>query len=144
MRADFLDDPTTTADDIAKITEALFQSLIQATPVSVRDAVPPSKNGVYAFSIDGEIVYVGEAAGTLGLWDRIKRKHVSGDEGHVLQSEFEQKFPDRLERREFIKTSVFVQWIEVPDSLMVSVVEKFAIAVLKPRLNKSVVKRTIR
>lgn len=122
----------------------LFEALLAAPKTLVGGANPPAKNGVYAFSFDGEIIYVGEAAGSSGLNDRILRKHVSGDEGHALQAAFREQFPDRLERRAYIKASIHVQWIEIPDSLEVSVVEKLAIAVLEPRLNQSVVRRSVR
>jgi hypothetical protein len=122
----------------------MFRRLLLARPALVGDASPPEKNGVYAFSMGDEIIYIGEAAGSSGLRDRIIRKHVSGDEGHALQREFQARFPDRQERRKFIKSGVRVQWIEIPDSLMVSLVEKLAIEVLKPRLNKAVITRTIR
>lgn len=123
---------------------ALFDKLMQASRVPVGEARPPEKNGVYAFSIDDEIIYVGEASGSSGLQDRICRKHVSGDEGHALQKEFQRQFPDRLQRRAFIKETILVQWVEIPDSLMVTLVEKLAIACLNPRLNDSVTRRTIR
>jgi len=122
----------------------LFESLLRAPRVTVGSAIPPRTNGVYAFSIDDEIIYVGEAAGSSGLEDRILSKHVSGDEGHALQSEYKAQFPDRRDRRSFIKSAVSVQWVEVPDSLMVSLVEKLAIATIKPRLNKAVMHRTER
>jgi hypothetical protein len=122
----------------------LFDRLMAAQPVLLSDARPPNKNGVYAFSIDGEIIYVGEAAGSSGLWDRICRKHVSGDEGHALQKEYQHQFPDRLQRRDFLKTNVFVQWVDIPDSLMVTAVEKLAIAILEPKLNDAVKKRNFK
>lgn len=122
----------------------LFGRLLEAPRVSVGEAQPPEKNGVYAFSIDDEIIYVGEASGSSGLRDRICRKHVSGDESHALQKEFRRRFPDRLQRRAFIKQTILVQWVEIPDSLMVTLVEKLAIVCLNPRLNDSVKCRTVR
>lgn len=133
------------ASDLALSTASeMFRRLLLARPAFIGDASPPEKNGVYAFSIDDEIIYIGEAAGFSGLRDRITRKHVSGDEGHALQREFQVRFPDRDERRKFIKSGVCVQWIEIPDSLLVSLVEKLAIEILKPRLNKAVINRTVR
>lgn len=123
---------------------ALFSTLLQATRVLVGEALPPDTNGVYAFSVDDEIIYIGEASGSSGLRDRICRKHVSGDEGHALQKEFQGRFPNRLERRAFIKETISVQWVEIPDSLIVTLVEKLAIACLKPRLNDSVKRRSVR
>jgi hypothetical protein len=122
----------------------MFRMLLLAPRAIVGNASPPETNGVYAFSISNEIIYVGEAAGSSGLRDRILRKHVSGDEGHALQRGFQDRFPDRQERRAFIKSNVHVHWIEIPDSLMVSLVEKLAIEILKPRLNQAVIGRTVR
>jgi len=121
-----------------------LSALLNAPRTIVGRAAPPEKNGVYAFSIGTEIVYIGEAAGSSGLKDRILRKHISGDEGHALQNEFKVQFPDRGDRRHFIKNSIFVQWTEISDSLMVSVVEKLAIGIVKPRLNKAVKSQTSR
>jgi hypothetical protein len=95
---------------------ALFGRLLQASREPVGEAQPPEKNGVYAFSIDDEIIYVGEASGSSGLRDRICRKHVSGDESHALQKEFQKRFPDRLQRRAFIKKTIWVQWVEIHES----------------------------
>jgi hypothetical protein len=130
------------ATKMLSVAQTLFNQLLRAPRVSVGAAAPPTKNGVYAFSLDDEIIYVGEAAGSGGLKDRILRKHVSGDEGHALQNELTLRFPDRIDRRNFIKNAIDVQWIEIADSLMVSLVEKLAIAVIQPRLNKSVKSRT--
>jgi hypothetical protein len=138
------DVPPNTFEVTLSSAGVLFGRLLQESRVLVGDARPPEKNGVYAFSIDGEIIYVGEASGSSGLRDRICRKHVSGDDGHALQKEFQKWFPDRLQRRAFIKETISVQWVEIPDSLMVTLVEKLAIACLKPRLNDSVKRRTIR
>ena len=132
------------ADLVLSRARALLGSLLIAPRAIVGSALPPKTNGVYNFSVEDEIIYVGEAAGSSGLRDRILSKHVSGDEGHALQSECKVKFPDRLDRRSFIKSSVSVQWVKNPDSLMVSLVEKLAIAAIKPCLNKAVVNRTER
>ncbi len=133
-----------TSERVLSTAGTLFRNLLGAPRATIGSADPPRKNGVYAFSIGDEVVYVGEAAGSSGLRDRILSKHVSGDEGHVLQNEFSVRFPDRRERRTFIKGHVIVQWVEIPDSLMVSLVEKLAIAVLNPRLNKAVLRRSER
>lgn len=134
----------TSSEIILLSAGALFNKLLQAARVSIGEAQPPEKSGVYAFSVDGDIIYIGEASGSSGLRDRICRKHVSGDEGHALQKEFRGRFPDRRERRAFIKQEISVQWVEISDSLMVTLVEKLAIACLTPRLNDSVKCRTFR
>jgi hypothetical protein len=122
----------------------LFNGLVAAPCVLISNANPPEKNGVYAFSIDGEIVYIGEAAGSGGLYDRILRKHVAGDDSHALQKAFKLKFPERQERRVYIKNKISVQWIEIPDSLMVTAVEKFGVLVVEPRFNDAVTKRNFK
>ena len=118
-----------------------LNALLNACPAPIGSSQPPDTNGVYAFSIADEIIYVGEASGSGGLRDRIKRKHVSGDNGHALQKALSTDFPDRAERREHIKSSVFVQWVEIPDSLMVSLVERLGILTLLPKLNSHVNER---
>lgn len=120
------------------------ETLISSPPILLGHALPPSTNGVYAFSIGSEIVYVGEAAGSGGLRDRILSKHLSGDDRHALQAAFLIEYPDRKIRRSYLKESIAVRWVEVPDSLAVSVVEKLAILLLCPRLNVSVTKRTVK
>jgi hypothetical protein len=137
-------DPLSKATYLSARARRLFEELLSAPRVLIGAASPPAKNGVYAFSIGDEIVYVGEAKGSSGLNDRILKKHVSGDEGHALQAAFCEQFPNRLERRTYIKSSIYVQWVEIPDSLEVLFVETLAIAVLGPRLNQSVVRRSIR
>lgn len=128
----------------SRIINEYFLKLMEAPRFNIALAKIPAKNGVYAFSFGEEIVYIGEAAGSGGLADRILRKHVAGDESHALQAEFELKFPDRMARRQHIKNNVGVQWVEIRDSLVVKSVESFAIYILKPRLNKSVLNRTFR
>lgn len=123
---------------------AYFEKLVAAPPIIVGRAMPPSTSGVYAFSIGEEIVYVGESAGSRGLRDRIKSKHLSGDDSHALQAAFLFEFPDRKSRRAHLKEKIGVRWVEIPDSLLVSVVEKLAIFVLKPRFNHSVATRSMK
>lgn len=67
-----------------------------------------------------------------GLRDRILYKHVIGDEGHAFQRAVHGDFPGRDARREDMKASLHVQWVEISDSLAVSTVEKLAIEVLEP------------
>ena len=119
-----------------------LETLLAFSPVRLGMASPPMKSGVYAFSEQGEIVYVGEASGSKGLRDRILYKHLSGDEGHGLQRAFEAEYPDRKARRDFLKKSLHIQWVEISDSLAASVVEKLAIEVLEPKYNKAVQLRT--
>jgi hypothetical protein len=120
-----------------------LEILLSTPPILLGMASPPKKNGVYAFSLDGEIIYVGEALGLKGLRDRILSKHVSGDESHAFQKALQIDFPDRGARRAHMKSTLHVQWVEIPDSLAVSTVEKLAIEVLEPRVNKAVQNRRV-
>jgi hypothetical protein len=91
-----------------KRVEREVRNLASAQAMLLRDANPPELPGVYLFSSDGEILYVGEARGSGGLYDRICRKHVSGSDSHPLQRAFMVKFPDRSERREYLKNHIAV------------------------------------
>jgi hypothetical protein len=95
-------DSETVALDVA----AHFNDLVNARRVLLDDTPPPRVNGVYAFSYEGAIIYVGEAAGSGGLYDRVIKKHLAGDEGHALQKELSERFPDRLLRRQWIKQNI--------------------------------------
>ena len=123
-------------DGIAEFSRAV-EALIAAEPLLVGAANPPDTSGVYAFLIGGDLMYIGEAKGSGGLRDRILRKHVAGDEGHALQRHFKDQFPDRMLRREHIKRNVQVKWIVVENTESVSVVERMAIWLLSPPLNRT-------
>lgn len=120
---------------IAQFSRAV-EALISAESLLIGEAHPPESSGVYAFSIDGKLMYVGEAKGSGGLRDRILRKHLAGDEGHALQRYFKDDFPDRALRREHIKGTVQVKWVAV-EAEAVSVVERVAIWLLNPPLNRT-------
>lgn len=127
---------------LPKLTEGIdefsraVEALISAEAHWIGEANPPSTLGVYIFLIDGECMYVGEARGSGGLRDRILRKHVAGDEGHALQRHFKSLFSDRSQRREHIKRNVQVKWVVVENQEAVSVVERVAIWLLNPPLNR--------
>jgi hypothetical protein len=112
------------------------ESLVAAEAFVLGQADPPNLPGVYAFMINDKHMYVGEAKGSGGLYDRIMRKHVSGDEGHALQHYFKVDFPDRVIRRDHIMGNVQVKWVIVEDLLSVAVVERLAIWLLEPPLNR--------
>ena len=86
--------------------------------------------------INDKHMYVGEAKGLGGLYDRIMRKHVSGDDRHALQRYFKVDFPDRAIRRDHIMGNVQVKWVIVENILSVTVVERLAIWLLEPPLNR--------
>lgn len=124
--------------DIADLVRAVVQdvSTILGQPaVPLGKANPPTSTGVYIFSVDDVITYVGEAKGSKGLRDRLLSKHVSGDDRHAVQRAFAVEFPDRLLRRAHLLEHVHVRWLELEDPWRVSAVERFLIWMLKPSWN---------
>ncbi|MHB8473230.1 MAG: GIY-YIG nuclease family protein [Gammaproteobacteria bacterium] len=111
-------------------------ALLTSVPVPLGTANPPNGSGVDMFLVDGEIVYIGEAKGSKGLRDRLLSKHTSGDDNHACQRAFKDLLPDRVIRREYIKTTVFVRWLAIPDSARVSAVERLLIWLYKPAWNQ--------
>lgn len=105
--------------------------------VLLKDADPPRETGVYMFLVDGEIVYVGQAKGSGGLYDRIVSKHISGDKSHTLQRQFFERIPDGDRRRKYIKEAVSVKWVVIEDPFRVSTVERLVIQMLRPLWNRN-------
>lgn len=129
-------------NDLANLTKALHKirdditALLAGPIVPLHEASIPNRSGVYIFySGDGKILYVGEARGRNGLQDRVLSKHVAGDDSHALQRAYKLEYPDRLKRRDFIRQSILVQWLEISDSLRIPVVERVLIWLLSPPLN---------
>ena len=112
-----------------------LESLAKASEFLLSEASPPDASGVYVFVYEDVIHYVGEAKGTGGLYDRIIKKHISGDDGHALQRQFKSRYPDRTERRKFIRSNISVKWVVIDDPDRVSVVERLAIWLFKPQWN---------
>lgn len=112
------------------------EALDQLIPVPVGSAEVPREVGVYVFFHEGELVYVGEALGSGGLADRIKSKHVSGDDNHACQRALREKFPNRRERRAYIKSNVTVRWLVVEDESRASALERLLIWLFQPPWNK--------
>lgn len=111
--------------------------MLSQEKLSVRESAPPQSNGVYIFYDEsGEVSYVGQASGAKGLKDRIKSKHVSGDDRHALQRAFVDRFPDRSERREYIKDNLTVSWIEIEDINIIGHTEHFLIWLFQPKWNR--------
>jgi hypothetical protein len=125
-------------ESIADLVCALEQdvsTILNRPAVPLGKANPPTSPGVYIFSVDGVITYVGEAKGSNGLRDRLLRKHVSGDDRHAIQRAFAVEFPDRLSRRAHLLEHVHVRWLEIKDLGRVSAVERFLIWMLNPSWN---------
>lgn len=122
--------------EILATVERDFHALVAAPEYTWGKARPPRTSGVYAFVEDGKIIYVGEAKGSGGLWDRLMRKHMSGDDNHAMQRAFLERYPDRLERRNHMAGNLRVKWIEVSLQERVSALESLAIMVLNPVYNR--------
>lgn len=117
--------------------EQAINQLFEARPFVLGEADPPTNIGVYALFYDGALKYIGEAKGRKGLRDRLLSKHLSGDDNHTMQRVFMSKYPDRTDRRNFIKKNVSAKWLvmECPDT--VSAVERLLIWALKPEWNNT-------
>jgi hypothetical protein len=113
-----------------------IEDLLSAPLMLLGAASPPSDNGVYMFVHDSTIVYVGEAEGSGGLYDRLLRKHLSGDDNHALQRAFKEQFPNRRERRDHLGNNIHVRWVSISDPDRVAAVERLAIWLFRPPWNK--------
>lgn len=116
-------------------------ALMAVTPTLLGLAQPPRDRGVYMLLLGDEIKYVGEANGSGGLRDRLKSKHLSGDDGHAIQRAFLLDHPDRTLRREHIKRAVSARWIVVDDPGRALAVEQLLIWMYDPEWNEKERKR---
>lgn len=109
-------------------------SLMRSDPYTLGEADPPHEPGVYVL-LDEEksVVYVGIAA---NLNDRLRNKHISGDESHAIQRAFANQFPDRIERRRFIKENVRAKWLIVTDPNRAADLERLLIWLFAPTWNR--------
>ncbi|MBB3967198.1 hypothetical protein [Rhizobium metallidurans] len=64
------------------------------------------------------------------------RKHMSGDDKHALQRAFQERYPNRRDRRFYMSEFLKIKWVEIPDPRRVSAVESLAIMVLDPIYNR--------
>ena len=120
-----------------KTFDELVHDLLSQSPVPLGQAQPPATPGVYLLFRNGEICYVGEAKGSGGLHDRLRNKHVSGDDNHAIQRALRDEFPDRKLRREYIKNNVLATWVVVNDFDAIAVMERILIWLLGcPRWNR--------
>lgn len=115
--------------------EAIISELLSATAVPLGSAEPPPMPGIYALVHEGKIKYIGEAIGSKGLRDRLLSKHLSGDDGHTLQRVFALEYPDRIQRREYLKKHIYAKWRCVTDQPTASVVERLLIWSMRPEWN---------
>jgi excinuclease UvrABC nuclease subunit len=113
-----------------------IESLVDAPSVFLRMADLPETPGVHLVLRKGEVVYVGKAAGSAGLRDRL-RKHISGDKSHALQRALLAKIPDRVLRRDHIRSTFSIKWVAVEDKEHVSIIEQIAIWLYRPEFNRA-------
>lgn len=123
-------------DDALRAIAEDARAVLAAPAVSLGMARPPSTSGVYVLSVAGTMTYIGGAKGSGGLYDRLKNKHMSGDDNHAIQRAFLVEFPDRLLRRSHIRTNVFAQWLEIPDTDRMLAVERVLIWLHRPPWNR--------
>ena len=108
--------------------ESDIERLFNMEPVLFGVAQPPRKPGAYiVYDHTGALVYIGEAKGSGGLRDRLLSKHLSGDDNHALQRAYKSDFPDRLERRTYIKENVSIRWAPLQSLMKVRFLSSFAV-----------------
>jgi hypothetical protein len=113
-----------------------IDQLFRAPLVVLGKAVPPNGHGVYVvYDHRGRLSYVGIATGSKGLRDRLLSKHVSGADSHAIQRAYMKKYPDRKERRTFIKAKISVRWLELEDDGKIETIERLLIWQLQPPWN---------
>jgi hypothetical protein len=123
------------SEGVADFTNDL-EALLAMPVIKLGDASLPDASGVYMLLVGDELMYVGEAKGSQGLRDRVLSKHISGDDNHAIQRAFRDQFPDRKERRAYIRQHVSVRWVVIHDPTRVSVVERLAIWLFCPPWNR--------
>jgi hypothetical protein len=106
------------------------ESLLRSPSYPLAEADLPKVPGVYVI-IDEQLqaCYVGKA--TRSLRDRVLSKHVSGDESHALQHAYKDRFPNRLERRKFLRENLRVKWLRVDDLVRIADLERLLIWLCK-------------
>lgn len=109
------------------------RSLLASPATKLGEALPPMEQGVYVlFDEYGTLTYAGIAT---NLFDRF-RKHVSGDESHAIQRALAERFPDRTERRKFMKENVSAKWQIIRDPLRLADLERLLIWLNQPIWNR--------
>jgi excinuclease UvrABC nuclease subunit len=110
-------------------------TLLRKPSYSLNGANLPTEPGVYIIIDEkGNDCYVGKA--TRSLRDRVLSKHVSGDESHAIQRAYKDQFPDRVERRRFIRDNMRVKWLQVADQIKIVDLERLLIWLLQTRCNR--------
>jgi excinuclease UvrABC nuclease subunit len=112
------------------------ERLMRQPAVRIAQARIPETPGVYIIlNPQQRECYVGKA--TRNLRDRVLRKHVSGDESHAIQRSYESKYPDRTERRKFIREKMYVKWLPVSNLSRIADLERLLIWRLRTKYNRA-------
>jgi hypothetical protein len=96
------------------VFETAMQDLLNADESLLGVAKPPLDIGVYAFYYENELKYIGSARGRMGLCDRLKSKHITGDDSHTLHKVFISKFPNKDDRKAYFTKHVSAKWVAFP------------------------------
>jgi excinuclease UvrABC nuclease subunit len=105
------------------------RALLGSSTYNLGNACPPEESGIYVlFDEYTTLTYAGSAA---NLCDRF-HKHVSGDESHAVQRALADRFPDRSERRTFIKENVQAKWLVISDPIKIADLERLLIWLYQP------------
>jgi hypothetical protein len=119
--------------EIDSLCELDVDALMQCAKCPLGSAQPPTGSGVYVlYDHEDLLAYVGLAKGSKGLWDRLTKKHISGDESHAAQRAYMDRFPDRAARRAFIKEHVKARWTQINDAARATELEPFLRWIFRP------------
>lgn len=116
--------------------EEAINNLFTAEEYLLGVANPTYEIGVYALYYENKLMYIGEAKGNKGLKDRLLNKHISGDDGHTLHKVFLSEYPNKEERKAFIKSNISARWVYLSCPHTVSALERLLIWSLRPEWNK--------
>jgi excinuclease UvrABC nuclease subunit len=110
-----------------------IRSLLVSPAREFGSAMPPRSPGVYILQDEFQTyTYVGIAT---DLQDRF-RKHLSGDESHAIQRAYAVRFPDRSDRRDFIRANIWAKWLVIEDPIRLGDMERILIWLLQPVWNR--------
>lgn len=118
------------------IFEEAINDLFSAKEYLLGDAQPTNEIGVYALFYKKKLRYIGEAKGSRGLKDRLLSKHISGDDRHTLHKVFISDYPNKEDRKSFIKSNIGAKWVSLTCPDTVSALERLLIWSLQPEWNK--------
>jgi excinuclease UvrABC nuclease subunit len=124
-------------NDLVPRLDQDLSALFSMDAVLFGEVNPPKTPGAYViYDHNGDPGYVGEAKGSGGLRDRLLSKHLSGDDNDAIQRAYKADYPDREERRDFIRKNVSVRWVETDNANSASAIERLLIQILDPPWNR--------